>query len=176
MDLMTCRPAFTDGAAGDAASSMATADRISIRTSLEVSVTDARARVRESTVRNGYELPIIRLRVEGELQHTEGLVASNLAVRAGLRKRVEVPSPDSDYDLPDSTLRVGFAVRVLEGEALIVVLVTVQHELRAGLVESPPNGPHLRVDGVGFLHARAEQRMVPIGERAGGRVGLEVRP
>src|SRR5256886_2794422 len=129
---------------------------------------------RESVDRD--ELPGVAVAAEGELQGPGGAAVVYLAVRR--RSAVEAVDPDSagaDRELPDADLGIGGATGLLRGEALVDLVVRIDHDLRPGGVEIVPQRLH------GVVHRRlavagrgAEARSVPHGERALGGVGREV--
>src|SRR5581483_6853372 len=73
--------------------------------------------------------------------------------------------------LTNAARRIGRPSGVLRREALVQVVVAGQHDVRAGLVERLPDRLHLSAIAV---LARAEARMVPVGEGTGGGMGGEV--
>ena len=106
--------------------------------------------------------------MQGQLQDTEGVAVANLAVRLGRREAVVASAARACHELADS-VRVGLSLRVLEREALVVVVVAVQHHVGLGRIQVLPEGVEARVVAVDA--ARSEARLVPIREDAlGGSV------
>src|SRR5947207_13459919 len=54
-------------------------------------------------------------------------------------------STGTDDELPDSAIGIGTAVRVLRREALVHMIVAVDHEVHVELVERAPDVAHVRV-------------------------------
>src|SRR5919201_438525 len=65
----------------------------------------------------------------------------------------------TDHELPDPFHRIGQSIRVLGREALVIVVVAVQNDVRAGCIEVLPERVVLRVVSV---LSRAETRLVPV--------------
>src|SRR5215208_5941652 len=84
------------------------------------------------------ESPLVAVRMECELQDAVGVVVVDLAVGDGLQDRVVALASGANHKLPDPTLGVGFPVRVLRCEALVVVLVAREHYVYARCVENVP--------------------------------------
>ena len=97
----------------------------------------------------------------------------DLAVgRSGLHRARRDPAR-ADDELPDAVGVVPSRPRVLRREALVVMVVAIQHDLGARSIEDVPE----RLDGrdVAVL-AGCEARMMPVGEDVVARVIREVRP
>src|SRR5215472_1465618 len=76
------------------------------------------------------------------------------------------------HELTYSTRCVGSPIGPLRGEAFVVVVVAVEHDVGAGLIEVVPEVFHL--GAVSVLVARAEQRYVPKRQRATRGVLLKI--
>ena len=81
------------------------------------------------------------------------------------------PVPTTNCRMPPRL--VHRAVAVQRREALVVVAVTRQQDLRLGVLEGLPERLH---EVVAAVVAGAVARVVPVGERAVGRVRRQVRP
>src|SRR5207247_3018114 len=103
-------------------------------------VTGAAAHVAERLPPHGHELPGVAVGIQGELQHPEGK-RQDLAVGRddGVGSR-EALASGADVELLDAVRRVYQAGRVHRGEALVVVLLCVQHHVRPGGVQPVPDG------------------------------------
>src|SRR5881275_78686 len=114
-------------------------------------------------LRNRDELPAIGPRCQCQPEDTV-VVAAGLAVGNRGPEPIGAAAPRPDHELADPPHGVGPAVRRLEREALIVVLVSRQDHVRPGFVQRLPQRLRLRVAAVG--RARAEAGVMPISERA----------
>src|SRR3989454_577962 len=122
-------------------------------------------------LRNRDELPAVGVWRQCQLEDTV-VRAARLAVRNRGPEPVGAAAACPDHELADPPRRVGSAIRGLECEALVVVLVSRQDHVRPGLVQRLPQRLRLRLAAVG--RARAETGVMPIGERADLRVRGEV--
>src|SRR5699024_7524787 len=86
----------------------------------------------------------------------------------------EASATRAGSNLTDAVLHVLFACRVLGSEALIHVLVTVEHQLGAMLVQRIPDRPHPGRPAVS--RSGAEAGMVEVRDRAGRIAGLKLLP
>src|SRR5260370_37476463 len=66
----------------------------------------------------------------------------------------------------NATDGIGCSMRVLRGEALIVVVVSTDNYVRIGFVKRLPERFHCQIVAVRI--PRTEERLVPIGKGAGG--------
>src|SRR5215217_2065711 len=107
------------------------------------SVAPVAARIRERIAFHRHELPIIAARVEGELQDTYGVVVEDLSVlNRTLYLIVALAPAGADHELTDALLGVPRATRVLRCEALVVVLMGGEDQIRSCGIESLPYGLH----------------------------------
>lgn len=83
--------------------------------------------------RLGYELPAVAPSVEVEFENTVGVPVSHLAVGLGGGNAVVVLAARAHHELTDAHFSVGDALGRLRREALVVVVVTYQDELRSCL-------------------------------------------
>src|SRR2546425_11848854 len=127
-------------------------------------VAAAGAAVGERLPRLGNELPVVAARVERQLEDAERVPVAHLTVRLrGTRDRVVVLAAGADDELANAAGRVRCAGRRLGREALIVVVVPVEDDVCARVVEVLPDRLHR--DRVAVLPG-AEARVMPVGERA----------
>src|SRR5579884_858219 len=131
---------------------------------------------RVGRTRHRQELPSIAVARQRELDDAEGFDL-HLAVGGVRHEIVERRAAGADGELADALRLVAQAVRRLRREALIEMIVAVEDDLDAGVVEDAPEIAHVGVEAV---RARREQRMVPVRERAlvavRREVGLKPRP
>src|SRR6266516_2220847 len=142
-----------------------------------LSVAGPRPRVGERSphlLRNRDELPAVGLWRQCQLEDTV-VRAAGLAVGDRGPEPVSAAAPCPYHELAYPPRGVGSAVRGLEREALVVVLVSRQDHVRPGLVQRLPQRLRLRLAAGG--RARAEAGVMPISERADfgvrGEVGAE---
>ena len=130
--------------------------------------------IRERLAGNGDELPGIRPVSQREPQHAGDSGSSHLAVRLGRRDGARPHPARAHRELPDPPLRIEHPGRTLRREALVQLVVRVEHERGAGGVEIVPERLDLGAHG---CPRRAEAGEVPDGEDAllgvRGQVGLE---
>src|SRR6187431_3053150 len=101
-----------------------------------------------------------------------GRPVADLAVGNRRSKRIVVLPTRAGDELPDAAAGGGRSTWILRSEALIYVIVPVQHDVRAlvvKLLEERANG----VDA-GPVFTRGEKRMVPVRERAARAAGRQV--
>src|SRR5215210_555287 len=121
----------------------------------------------------GHELPIVARGMKRQLEDPVGVRVPDLAVGNDVAEGVVALAPGTHDELPDASSGVGYPARCLGGEALVVVVVSVQDHIRAGGIQGVPGRYHLRVAAV--LRPGREHGMMPEGERTrGGGVGSEV--
>ena len=118
------------------------------------------------------EAPVVARGVQRHGQHAVGAAAADLAVGPDRAEALEVAAAGPDDELADPAGRVGPGVGVLRGEALVGVVVAVEDDVRAGVVERLPERPRGRRRRPSC--AGGEARVVPEGERAGRGMGGEV--
>ena len=83
------------------------------------------------------ELPIISMRVQCELQHSESSGDAHFAVRPRRRrKRPLMISAGAHHEFADAAFCVGSAVRILRRESLVVMIMPIQGKRRVGVVRS----------------------------------------
>src|SRR5216117_2726704 len=137
------------------------------------SVTAADARVGEGAPRDGDELPGVGTGRQRELQHAERRAVEQLAVRQRCPLVVVMAlAARADHELPNPSSRIRRARGRLRCEALVVVLVPVEHDVGPGVVQRLPQ--RLRRRQAAVLRPRAEPRMVPVGDGALLGAGREV--
>src|SRR5437762_1391755 len=131
------------------------------------------ARIPERRPRDGNELPAIAAVVERQLQHAEAGVVADLAVGDRRPERIPLFAAAGPRDeLAHAPHRIRDTGRRLRCEALVVVLVSADHHLHAAVIQHLPGGLH--PGGAAMRGARAEARVVDVGDRAGRPRGLEI--
>src|SRR5437870_5803731 len=128
-------------------------------------------RVAEPGPTGRHEPPVVAVVVQGQLEHPEGLVVADLAVGIHPIDGVVAAPPSADDELPDTSHRVGPSVRVLRREALVVVIMTNEHDVGSRRVQLTPEAVGQLLVAVA---AGAESGVVPVGERALGAVSCQV--
>src|SRR5712664_311466 len=112
------------------------------------------------------EPPAVTKRAQGQYQDTKCCVVPGDTVRLNLLEPVVALAAGPDDKFAQAR-RVGVAERVLWGETFVIVLVSVEHYVGMGSKQVPPEGAVGRF--VAML-ARAESRLMPVRERARGRM------
>src|SRR5215207_5038972 len=124
------------------------------------------AGVSEAFTLHGDKLPLVALRAQGELEDTVDAVGAHLAVGDRGRDRgLASAASGAHYELADALLGVCPPLRVLRGEALVVVLVAGEDHVGVRLIERLPQLLHPPGSGAMFLPG-AEAWMVHISEGA----------
>src|SRR5205085_9692961 len=118
-------------------------------------------RTGESAASAGGDLPVVAVRVQRELQHANRRVVATLGVG---ESRVLEPvqtfaATRADGDLANPEGRVCRAIGPHWFEALIVVIVTIQHEVGTAVVQRLPERCRLGADE-GAIGCAAELRMM----------------
>ena len=108
-------------------------------------MTTLAARVGEAEARDRDELPRVAVVGERELQHAGRAAVAHLAV--GEPAAVEDVHAGADDEFSDAELGIGRPVSALRGEALVVLIVRVEHDFRSGAVQIVPQRLHRVVDG-----------------------------
>ena len=112
--------------------------------------------------------------MERDLQHSEHGIVAHLAVRLWREARVVASTACPDHELSNTKQRIGRSIRILRREALVVVVVPVQHHISACRIEV---SPQLLGRSVVSVLSGAEAGLVPVRERAGigmrGQVGKQ---
>ena len=129
-------------------------------------MTLAHARILKPARLGRQELPPVARRLEREHQHSPGRPA-DFTVRPRRSHRAQRRSACADDELTDAADGIEPAVGVLRGEALVVVIVSGDHDIDAKLVERPPHLPHLALVAV---EAGAEEWLVEIRQFALGLI------
>ena len=136
-------------------------------------MTRAASRVGEGLAGNGDELPVVAGGAQRQLEDSEGGVVEHLGVGHRRVDHEQTAAAGTGDELADPLGRICDAGGRLRGEALVVVVVSDDHDLRSGVVQVLPQ--RLRLD-VGPFVAGTEERMMPVGKRATLRVAGEIRP
>src|SRR4029453_11503034 len=108
----------------------------------------AAADIREALAGNRNELPVVPIAPERQLQHSPTSVVADLAVGKRSGKVRELRPTGADDELAHATSRIHDAVRALRSEALITVIVRIDHHVGAGLVQRAPYHLHVRITPV----------------------------
>ncbi len=120
--------------------------------------------------RHGNKFPIIAGRMKRKLQHAKGCGVVDLAIRLNILKWIW-RTPTSAHDKLTNAPRVCLSVWVLRREALVVVIVAIDDDIHAKLIQHMPSIPHV---GVIAMIAGVEERVVPVGDGALRRIRGEV--
>src|SRR4051812_7660247 len=111
------------------------------------------------------EVPVVACFVEAESDDPEAPCGAKLAVRTAVEERPLLGAAGPHDELPDPAVAVLMPGRILRREPLVVVIVAVHDQVRAGRIERLPEG----LDRLGIaVDAGAEPRVVPDRERAQG--------
>src|SRR5439155_92214 len=123
------------------------------------------------SIRDRYESPVVGPVPESQLQHTvRAAIASHTVGRDAFEVvMVHTASPDHESL---RAIRVGLASGVLRFEALIKMVVTLQDEI--DVLGNQKVDPGLDTLFRAVLARAGEVRLVPVGDRASIRVGVEV--
>src|SRR5262245_39766637 len=81
-----------------------------------------------------------------------------------------IDPPGADDEFTDTMYRIGVAVRILRIEPGIVMYMPIQYNTRLHSIQSLPQGAH----SGSAAPASGKERMVPVGEYAGSRIGRQV--
>src|SRR5437868_8141459 len=98
-------------------------------------MTARRAGVREGLAGDRNELPVVARRVQGQAKYAERGAVANLAVRLDGAPTDEALATRPDHELADAAYGVGYGAGRLRAEALVDVIVAVQHQVRISVVE-----------------------------------------
>src|SRR5687768_5475452 len=85
------------------------------------------------------EFPIIAIGIERQLEHAEGHVLANFAIRNRGPDPVIVLAAGPDNEFTDAACPVERTIRVLRREPLVIVIVTGNDHLGTGFVERAPD-------------------------------------
>src|SRR5215211_967361 len=132
------------------------------------------ARVLEGTTLGRQNAPAVAGRTQLEFEEAEAVAVASLAAGKRRAERVVALAAGADDELPHPPGRIQPTQGVERGEALVVMFVSHQHDLGAGLIQRRPQTPDGRVAAMGG--AGTEARVVPERQRAAGRVGGQIGP
>src|SRR3989449_7680796 len=99
--------------------------------------------VGEAVARSGDEVPDIAVGTEGQLQDAV-CVGHGLSIGRDGRRHARRIATRAHVELADPARRIRIRAGVLRGEALVVVLLTVEHDLRTRGIEIVPDRQHPR--------------------------------
>ena len=139
-----------------------------------LAVAARRTEVRGRSPDHRQEAPVVATLVQRQLHHAMSVVEAHGAVRLRCAEAVGHVAARADGDLRDPVGQVEAAERVLRQEALVDVLVAVEDEVGAVLVQRLPDEAHVGVVPVDV--ARAVEVVVEGRERADRGVVREVVP
>jgi hypothetical protein len=100
-----------------------------------------------------------------------GAGVANLAIRLDVAERTQRSTTGAHHELPYASRRGPRPIRSLGRKPLVGVVVAVDHDIGSVVVQDLVGGSHL---GRVAMVARAEERVVPVGESAFVGVGGEV--
>src|SRR4029450_1485673 len=106
------------------------------------------ADIREALAGNRNELPVVPIAPERQLQHSPTSVVAYLAVGKRAGKVRELRPTGADRELANATRGIHDAVRILRREPFITVVVAVDHDVGAGLIQGPPHRLHVWIAAV----------------------------
>jgi len=136
------------------------------------SVAGGGAGVGEGFAGFGEELPVVGVRMESEFEDAEGGGVADLGVGLGGAEGTMVFAAGADDEFADAAGGVGEALGILRSKALVVVIVTVENDVGMGRVETIPERLDFKI--VAVRAAGTEERLVPVGESAGGGMRGEI--
>src|SRR6476661_4282905 len=120
----------------------------------------------------GVEKPVVAVRAQGQGEHAERVVPADLAVRLRIGEAAQVTATRADDELRHALLRRRPPRVALRGEPFVAVLVPVEHDVHAGVLQHLPQARYRLV--VPVLAAGGEPRAVHRRQRAADRVCREV--
>lgn len=85
----------------------------------------AAARIGEALPCLGYELPVVAVELESELENAEGGGVAQLAVGLRGEERAMILATRADDKFANAARRIGSAVRCLRAETFVVVVVAI---------------------------------------------------
>jgi len=113
--------------------------------------------------------------MKSELQHSKRVAISYLAVRlSGSHCPVRIFSTAANYELANAMLGVRFTARVLRCKTLVVMIVSVDDQIRTRVIERVPQRFHQEI--VSVSAAGTEQGLVKICEGAARRMLSQILP
>ena len=128
--------------------------------------------VGEGPARDRHELPVVTRGPQRQLDDSVVDVATHFAVRDRIPgPTVQRVAAGADDELSDAVDIVEGSGRRLRSKALVIMVVTVHHHVGAVVVQRLPD--RLRRQGAA-VPARAEPRVVPVGQRAGRRMRRQI--
>src|SRR5438876_8698732 len=111
--------------------------------------------------------------MEGELEHAERVRLVRFAVGNEVGEDAMRVLAARAYDkFANAMLRISFSVWILEREAFVIMIVAVNYDVCAGMIQKLPKWLDLNVIAMG--QAGTEQRLVKIGQRASGHTIRQV--
>ncbi len=95
-------------------------------------MTVSASRIGELTARYGNEFPVVIVSAQSDLQHAEATVAAYLCCGKRLSKAALILPASSNHELSYAMCWVSTAVGVLRSKSLVVVVVAIENDVRAG--------------------------------------------
>src|SRR5215470_15389385 len=130
-----------------------------------------RVRKRLSCFRN--KLPVIPVRMQSQLQHSERVAIPHFTVRFHLTHRaMRVLSARTHHKFPNAVGRIRVSFGVLWCETFVIMIVAVDNYISARVKEHIPERFHLGI--ITVLTPGAEEGLVEVGERASRRMLCQV--
>lgn len=118
------------------------------------------------------EFPTVVAWPQSKLQNAEGSCVAQFAVRMSRAEGAMIFAAGADDKFANATGEVGFAIRSLRGEALVIMIVAVNDDIGVCVVKGLPE----RLEGkvVAVFAARAEKGFVKVGESTRSRMRGEI--
>src|SRR6267154_1708209 len=119
------------------------------------------------------ELPVVAFGMQREFQHAEGIGVVCFAV--GLHcceESVRVLAAASYNEFANAVFGIRLSVRVLRCKALVIVIMAIDHNVGAGVVQNVPKRLNLGIGAV--RQARTEKRLVKVSQCAASGMLLQV--
>jgi hypothetical protein len=120
------------------------------------------------------ELPLIVLWRKGQPQDAVGVVVADLAVFERRAQERMAPATGAYNDFANATAGIANAIGVLRSESLIRMLVGGKDQIGVRGVKVLPKRMKLRMTGMVWEEAATEKGVVPVGQKAGSRMGGQI--
>src|SRR5712664_2208671 len=143
-----------------------------LREKPKLSVARAAAGIDETLPCFGNELPVISVGLERELQDAEGGGIAQFAIGLWRAERAVILAAGAHNEFADAARGIGRAIGRLRGKTFVIVIMAGDYDIGVGFVKSLEEGLNGEVVAVGA--AGTEERLVPIGQRAGGGMRGEI--
>src|SRR5271165_3378915 len=150
-----------------------TAAALSCRCHSLRSVAGSRPGIRKRPARHRNEPPIIAVAMQRQLQHAVRVRVSHFAIRLVAQHPPQGRSSCADDELANAARCIRLALRILWSKSLVVVIVTVHHDVGIRVIERLPKILHFLPIPV---EAGTEPRMMEVRQRAGYGMRCQVLP